>query len=109
LRVVTLTNPDITAAVNLGSLLTLAGMLIGLRKIHLDYEVEIAPGTLWVADWNSFVKTSGNPLEPTLEQIMSEDLTSDEADRLTSHLRPLVENKRRINRLAVSYLWAVKN
>jgi hypothetical protein len=48
-------------------------------------------------------------LEPTLEQILGEDLTADEAQQLEIHLRPLVESKSGVNRLAVAYLWAIKN
>lgn len=59
--------------------------------------------------WESFVRSSPNPLAPTLEEAMAAALTPEEAERFTAHLRPLVEAMRMVNRAEYIYLWAVKH
>jgi len=54
------------------------------------------------------VRAAPNPLAPTLEEAMREALTSDEAERFTAYLRPLVERGQGTRRSAVARLWAVK-
>jgi len=83
----------------------------GFARVRLDYEAEIVHGghSGWqVPGWDDFLKTAGNPKIPTLEEAMGEALTPEEAERFTAHLRPLVENARRVGTTAVAYLWAVK-
>ncbi len=59
--------------------------------------------------WESFIRSSPNPLAPTLEEAMASTLTLEEAERFTAHLRPLVEAMRMVNRAEYVYLWAVKH
>ena len=84
----------------------------GFEEIHLDYEAEVSPGNraTWgkIRNWDTFLKSSGNPKIPTLEEAMNETLTPEETERFTAHLRPLVERSERTARSAVAYLWAVK-
>jgi ubiquinone/menaquinone biosynthesis C-methylase UbiE len=83
----------------------------GFARVHLDYEAEVVRGghSGWdVPGWESFLKTAGNPKIPTLEEAMEGALTPEEAERFTAHLRPLVENARRVGATAVAYLRAVK-
>ncbi len=82
----------------------------GFAKIHLDYEAEISTSTTYhgVTDWETFVKSAGNPNIPTIEEAMNEVLAPEEIARFTAHLRPLVENGRRKNTVALAYLRAVK-
>jgi arsenite methyltransferase len=87
----------------------------GFAEVHLELQVEIQPGlseqdaVAEKPNWETFLKSSPNPLVPTLEKAMNEALTASEIEQFTSHLRPLVETKQYIRRFAVAYLWTVKN
>ncbi len=80
--------------------------LAGLFPIHLRLEAEVVPSE--AESWEGFVNRAGNPRIPTLAEAMTQALTSDEADRLIRHLRPLVEEGKGTWRMAVAYLWASK-
>jgi ubiquinone/menaquinone biosynthesis C-methylase UbiE len=79
----------------------------GFGDIRLDIQVRIEREP-WFEDWESFLKTSGNPLIPTQEEAIREALSEEEAQRFCDHLRPLVEAKRGTRRNAVVYLWCTK-
>jgi len=87
----------------------------GFAEVHLELQVEILPGRLEQdadaerPNWETFLKSSPNPLVPTLEEAMNEALTASEIEQFTTHLRPMVEKKQYIKRFAVAYLWAVKH
>jgi arsenite methyltransferase len=80
----------------------------GFDEIHLDYEAAVAPRE--PADqgrsWEALLRSSGNPLEPTLAEAIDAALSSSEARELEEHLRPLVEGGERSWRWAGAYLWA---
>jgi SAM-dependent methyltransferase len=78
----------------------------GFFPIELDYRAEIVP--IEPLRWETFLHMSGNPKIPTLEEAMDEALTPRERERLSAHLRPLVEQGRGVWRMAVAYLWATK-
>ena len=83
----------------------------GFGEVHLHFEATIAPYSASnddARDWESFAKIPGNPNIPSLEEAMAEVLTSEEAERFITHLRPLVEAGRGTERRAVACLWAVK-
>ncbi len=84
----------------------------GFSEIHLELQVEILPGHLEQdteqPNWQTFLKSSPNPLVPTLEEAIKAALTPTEIEQFTTHLRPLVEKKHYIRRFAVAYLWAAK-
>lgn len=87
----------------------------GFAEVHLELQVEIVPGKFEKEvgaekpSWEAFVRSSPNPLVPTLEEIMHQDLTPGEAKQFTAYLRPLVETKQYVRQSAVAYLWAVKH
>lgn len=88
----------------------------GFAEIHLDLQIEIKqPKSLDHMDetqkprWETFVRSAGNPLSPTLEEAMAQVLTPSKAEQFTAYLRPLVETNQRSVREAVAYLWAVKH
>jgi hypothetical protein len=56
-----------------------------------------------------FVRTSGNPLIPTLQEALDQVLSPREAEVFTGHLRPLVESGSGEKRRAVAYLTATKS
>ena len=75
-------------------------------EIHMDLQVDIK--LMPKADWNTFLKTAGNPLIPTIEEAINSALTPAEARQFCDYLRPLVENGHGVSRYAVVYLWAIK-
>ncbi len=88
---------------------------VGFTEMYLALQMAIIPGTsenippaAQKPNWEAFLKSSLNPLAPTLEEAMHHALTADEADQFTRYLRPLVETRQRIDRSAVAYLGAVK-
>jgi arsenite methyltransferase len=81
--------------------------LAGFTGLHLELQVAIVPGVWW-GSWSSFLKASGNPLAPSLEEAMAEALTPEEASTLEAYLRPLVDAKQGIRREANAYLWGRK-
>jgi ubiquinone/menaquinone biosynthesis C-methylase UbiE len=88
----------------------------GFAEIHLDLQATIkqpkpldshdgTPRT----DWETLLKSSGNPLSPTLEEAMAQALSPQEVEQFTAYLRHLVETMQGYERQAVAYLWAVKH
>ena len=87
----------------------------GFSEVHLELQVEIVPGQYSTTaedeqpDWNAFLRSSPNPLAPTLEEVMHHVLTPGETEQFTAYLRPLYEAKRYVRRFAMAYLRAVKH
>jgi arsenite methyltransferase len=87
-------------------LVTLAGQA-GFCEVHAQVTIDIrSPEPL---PWDGMLNSSGNPRIPTVADAMRQVLTADEAERLTAHLRPLVEQGRGQRRTAVTYLWALRS
>jgi arsenite methyltransferase len=78
----------------------------GFQPINLVLEAEIRPSE--PMRWETFINRAGNPRIPTIGDAMDQALTPDERDRLTAHLRPLVEEGRGTWRMAMAFLRAVK-
>jgi arsenite methyltransferase len=79
---------------------------IGFRQIHMDLSIDIQP--LRPQPWDQFLKTSGNPLSPTMEEAMAAALSTDERARFIAHLKPLVESGAGTERRAFAFLRAGK-
>jgi len=79
----------------------------GFTEVHLELRVNIIPA-IPTRNWEALLQTAPNPRVPALEEAVNQGLTQDEAERFTSHLRPLVEAGQGTRRSAVVYLWAVK-
>jgi ubiquinone/menaquinone biosynthesis C-methylase UbiE len=97
--------PRITAMMNFNErdLVAIAEQA-GFAEIHLDFQIDIKPTT--PQEWDRFLKTAGNPLAPTLEETFSAALTPTERERLSAHLKPLVESGAGTERRAFAYLRA---
>lgn len=76
----------------------------GFFPVRLTLEAVVEP--LVPRSWDGFLQTSGNPNIPTVGEAMDEALTTAERERLTAHLRPLVEQGRGEWRMASAYLTA---
>ena len=79
----------------------------GFPEIHLELQVSVKTQNQPVP-WERFVRTSGNPLIPTLGEALERVLSPQEAADLTGYLRPLVESGAGQERRALAYLTAVK-
>ena len=79
---------------------------LGFAEIALDYQVRIEPQRR-VGSWESYERSSGNPLAPTLREAAEAALGAD-AERFLGHLRAEHEAGRGTDRYAVAYLRAVK-
>ena len=58
--------------------------------------------------WDHMINTPGNPLAPSLKEVMAQALTADEAARFEAHVRPQVEAGQGAKRSALAYVWATK-
>lgn len=79
----------------------------GFNEVWLQLNVAIGPAQ--PLPWQAKVNIAGNPRIPTLGEAMQQALTPQEADRLTAHLRPLVEGGHGHRRIAASYLGASRS
>jgi arsenite methyltransferase len=78
----------------------------GFGEIHTQLTIDIQPSE--PLPWHAMLNSSGNPRIPTPAEAMRQALTAEETDRLTAHLRPLVEQGRGQRRTAVTFLWALR-
>jgi arsenite methyltransferase len=78
----------------------------GFFPIELDLHAFARPSE--PKSWEAFLKSSGNPRIPTIEEAMDLALTREERERFTEHLRPLVEEGKGVWRMAHAYLKATK-
>jgi arsenite methyltransferase len=75
----------------------------GFFPLHMELRADVEPTA--PRRWDAFVNQSGNPNIPTLAEAMDQALTRKERERLSDHLRPLVEGGRGIWRIAHAHLW----
>jgi len=78
----------------------------GFFPVDLELHAEIGPPK--PVKWEIFANSSGNPKIPTYAEAMEQALTPEERERVTAHLRPLVEEGRGVRRMAHAYLRATK-
>jgi arsenite methyltransferase len=79
----------------------------GFPEIDLELRVSVKARKQPIP-WERFLRTSGNPLEPTFGDALDRSLSRQEAAELSRYLRPLVESGAGLDRRAVAYLTAVK-
>jgi ubiquinone/menaquinone biosynthesis C-methylase UbiE len=78
----------------------------GFFPVELQLRVEVKAAE--PCPWEIFLHSSGNPNVPTFAEAMEEVLSPAERNRVSSHLRPLVEEGRGVSRMAHAYLSAGK-
>lgn len=61
----------------------------GFGELHLELRMDLTRAQ--PQRWELFARVSMNPLAPTLNEAISESLTSDEAEQFIAYLKPLVE------------------
>jgi arsenite methyltransferase len=79
----------------------------GFDEVNVELVLDRKRGG-WVKDWDSLLKTSPNPNAHTVEEIIAGALSSEEAARFESHMRPLVDEGRGVMESAFAFLRAVK-
>lgn len=79
----------------------------GFDEIHAELRIDVGPGS-WVVDWERLLTTSPNPNALTVGEAIAGALTPEEAERFESHLRPLADSGRALQRAAFAYVWAIK-
>ncbi len=86
-------------------LLRLAGEA-GFGELHMELKVDVRRHE--PRSWDGLMGMSFNPKLPTVGETMRQALAPHEVERLTAHLRPLVQGGEGRLGQAVAYLWAVK-
>jgi len=78
----------------------------GFDEVHLQLTIDVRPSP--PLPWTAILNIAANPRVPTLTEAMRQALTPYEADRLSAHLQPLVEQGHGKQRIAISYLSALR-
>jgi arsenite methyltransferase len=79
----------------------------GFEHVVVELVIERRPGS-WVKDWETLLKTAPNPNAHTMGELMDRALSSEEAARFESYMRPLVNSGEGVMRSAFAHLRAVK-
>ena len=82
--------------------------LAGFAEIDLELRVTVKNGKHPVP-WDLALRTSGNPLVPTLDEALQRTLSPQEISEFTAHLKPLVESGTARERHALAYLAAARD
>ena len=80
----------------------------GFDPVSLTLEAELARGSWLAGDWETVLRTSPNPLAPTLREAVDEALDAAERADFEARLRPLVEANAGRRRLAHAYVSGTK-
>jgi SAM-dependent methyltransferase len=78
----------------------------GFFPVELDYYAEMRSAE--PRPWEALLHSSGNPKIPTVSEAMDKVFSPAERDRVTSHLRPQVEDGLGIWQMANAFLWATR-
>lgn len=78
----------------------------GFFPVELDYYAEMRSAE--PRPWEALLHSSGNPKIPTVSEAMDKVFSPAERDRVTSHLRPQVEDGLGIWQMATAFLWATR-
>lgn len=74
----------------------------------LRLRLNVAVETREPLGWEGFLDAAWNPKVPTLREAMEQELSAGERERLSAHLRPLVEQGAGESRSAFAYLSGVR-
>ena len=78
----------------------------GLAGVHIELDLDAGP--IPSMRWETLMKSSGNPLIPTYEEVFVQIFSEEERAELERHLRPTVERGGRLWRSHGSFTWAFK-
>ena len=80
----------------------------GFEEVRVDLVIDRTPGSSWVRDWESMLKTAPNPNAHTVEEVIQGALSSSEAARFESAMKPLVDAGGGVMQSAFAFVRAVK-
>jgi arsenite methyltransferase len=86
--------------------LVMMSVAAGFAGVHV--ELDLGAGPMPPMNWDTLMKSSGNPLIPTNGEVIREIFTPEEQARFEQHLRPLVERGGNLWRSHGSFTWAFK-
>jgi arsenite methyltransferase len=78
----------------------------GFAGVHTELDLNVGP--MPPMNWDTLMKSSGNPLIPTNGELIREIFSLEEQARFEQHLRPLVERGGQLWRMHGSFTWAFK-
>jgi hypothetical protein len=78
----------------------------GFAGVHIELDLDAGPFP--PTRWETLMKSSGNPLLPTNEEVFTDIFSEEERVALEKHLRPRVERGGHIWRSLGSFTWAFK-
>jgi len=79
----------------------------GFDEVNVELVLDRKRGD-WVKDWDSLLKTAPNPNAHTVGEVIEGALSSEEAARFESSMRPVVDRGRGVIESAFAYVRAVK-
>lgn len=80
----------------------------GFGKVELELRVTVRSRRQPVP-WDRFLASAGNPLLPTVDEVLDRTLSAEEIAEFTAYLRPLVESGHGPERMAFAFLTALKD
>jgi arsenite methyltransferase len=86
--------------------LVMMSVAAGFAGVHV--ELDLGAGPMPPMNWDTLMKSSGNPLIPTNGEVIREIFTPEEQARFEHHLRPMVERGGNLWRGHGSFTWAFK-
>jgi arsenite methyltransferase len=86
--------------------LVMMSVAAGFAGVHT--ELVLGAGPMPPMNWDTLMKSSGNPLIPTNGEVVREIFSAEEQARFEHHLRPLVERGGQMWRSHGSFTWAFK-
>jgi arsenite methyltransferase len=78
----------------------------GFPEVHLTLKLDIAPGAIRAASFDTFLDVAPNPLAPTLRETIHQALDEHERDQLLDHLRDAFTSTQPTQLWAGAYLAA---
>jgi arsenite methyltransferase len=86
--------------------LVMMSVAAGFAGVHT--ELDLGAGPMPPMNWDTMMKSSGNPLIPTNGEVIREVFSPEEQVRFEQHLRPIVERGGQLWRMHGSFTWAFK-
>jgi ubiquinone/menaquinone biosynthesis C-methylase UbiE len=81
----------------------------GFARVHCDCHIDVEPGgSPQMANVDTLLGISPNPLAPTIREAIAQALTGPERERFVAHLRQAHDEGRQVRRMAIAYLAAGK-
>jgi arsenite methyltransferase len=78
----------------------------GFVGVHTELYLDVGP--VPAMNWDTMMRSSGNPLIPTTAELIGEIFNLEERECFEQHLRPIVERGGSLWRTQSSYTWAFK-